>query len=410
MSNPNEAKTTMKPAYDHVIVGGGVAADKAARAIREETPDASVLIISDVSDGPLYRPSLSKDLWIKPNATLEDIDLATTQTGAELILGTRVTAIDPEAHTVTTSDGQQIGYGSLLLSTGAAARRIETPQDERIVYYRTADDYRHLRALVSEGTRVAIVGGGYIASEVAAALAVAGADVSVHFPGNRLLEQMFPDSITEHLAKTYESKGVRLNSGFFLSSLRAGERLILESRAGDTAEADVVVLGLGAVPNVSLAEEAGLAMEQGGVLVDETLQTSAPDVYAAGDIATFDDPLLGRRRVEHMANAERSGDTAGRTMAGTRTEYRYTPLFWSDIFDDGYEAVGELRTSHRVEEVWNDTHDAAVLYYLDDRDVVKGVLLWNTWNVIPKAREVLTASKEGRLKASELAGQITPGG
>ena len=409
MSNPIEVKSTLKPAYDHVIVGGGVAADKAARAIREEAPEASVLIISDVGDGPLYRPGLSKDLWLKAGTTLEDIDLGTTQTGAELLLGTTVTALDPASHTVTTSDDQQIRYGRLLLATGASARRIDTPDDDRIVYYRNADDYRHLRSLVSEGTRVAIVGGGYIASEIAAGLSAVGADVSVHFPNNRLLEQMFPDSITGHLTEVYESKGVSLNSGFRLSSIRAGRRLTLEPETGEAVEADVVVLGLGAIPNVRLAEEAGLEMEQGGVLVDETLQTSAPDVYAAGDIATFEDPLLGRRRVEHMANAERSGDAAGRTMAGNRTGYRYTPLFWSDLFDDGYEALGETRTSHRVEEVWNDAHDAAVLYYLD-RDRVRGVLMWNTWGAVSKAREVMEASKEGRLPLSELADQITPGG
>lgn len=409
MSNPIEVKSTLKPAYDHVIVGGGVAADKAARAIREEAPEASVLIISDVGDGPLYRPGLSKDLWLKAGTTLEDIDLGTTQTGAELLLGTTVTALDPASHAVTTSDDQQIRYGRLLLATGASARRIDTPDDDRIVYYRNADDYRHLRSLVSEGTRVAIVGGGYIASEIAAGLSAVGADVSVHFPNNRLLEQMFPDSITGHLTEVYESKGVSLNSGFRLSSVRAGRKLTLEPETGEAVEADVVVLGLGAIPNVRLAEEAGLEMEQGGVLVDETLQTSAPDVYAAGDIATFEDPLLGRRRVEHMANAERSGDAAGRTMAGNRTEYRYTPLFWSDLFDDGYEALGETRTSHRVEEVWNDAHDAAVLYYLDG-DQVRGVLMWNTWGAVAKAREVMEASKEGRMPLSELADRITPGG
>ncbi|AJK68839.1 NAD(P)/FAD-dependent oxidoreductase [Corynebacterium marinum] len=409
MSNPIEVKSTLKPAYDHVIVGGGVAADKAARAIREEAPEASVLIISDVGDGPLYRPGLSKDLWLKAGTTLEDIDLGTTQTGAELLLGTTVTALDPASHTVTTSDDQQIRYGRLLLATGASARRIDTPDDDRIVYYRNADDYRHLRSLVSEGTRVAIVGGGYIASEIAAGLSAVGADVSVHFPNNRLLEQMFPDSITGHLTEVYESKGVSLNSGFRLSSIRAGRKLTLEPETGEAVEADVVVLGLGAIPNVRLAEEAGLEMEQGGVLVDETLQTSAPDVYAAGDIATFEDPLLGRRRVEHMANAERSGDAAGRTMAGNRTGYRYTPLFWSDLFDDGYEALGETRTSHRVEEVWNDAHDAAVLYYLDG-DRVRGVLMWNTWGAVSKAREVMEASKEGQLPLSELADRITPGG
>lgn len=409
MSNPIEMKSTLKPAYDHVIVGGGVAADKAARAIREEAPDASVLIVSDVGDGPLYRPGLSKDLWFKSGASLEDIDLGTAQTGAQLLLGTTVTAIDPEAHSVTTSDGQRVEYGRLLLATGAAARRIDTPDDERIVYYRSADDYRRLRSLIDEGARVAIVGGGYIASEIAAAMAAAGARVSVHFPGERLLEQMFPESITGHLAEVYESRGVNLNGGFRLSSIRAGEKVTLVPEQGENVEADVVVLGLGAAPNVQLAEEIGLEMEQGGVVVDETLATSAPDVYAAGDIITFEDPLLGRRRVEHMANAERSGDTAGRTMAGNRSTYRYTPLFWSDLFDDGYEALGELSTRHRVEEVWNDSHDAAVLYYLDG-DRVRGVLMWNTWGAVPKAREVMEASRKGTLDLSALPEQIAPGG
>ncbi|AGF72443.1 NAD(P)/FAD-dependent oxidoreductase [Corynebacterium halotolerans] len=399
----------LKQSYDHVIVGGGVAADKAARAIREEDPDASVVILSDVGDGPLYRPGLSKDLWLKDGATLEGLYLGTTDTGVQLALNTTVTAIHPGRHAITTADGEDIGYRRLLLATGAAPRRFDTPDDERIIYYRSADDYRHLRSLVSEGTRVAVVGGGYIASELAAGLATAGARVSVHFPGRRLLEHMFPDSITGHLTEVYESRGVELDGGFRLASVRTGERLVLVPESGEQVEADVVVLGLGAVPDIRLAEAAGLEIADGGVLVDTVLATSAPDVYAAGDIATFTDPLLGRRRVEHIANAERSGETAGRTMAGTCTEYRYTPLFYSDLFDDGYEAVGEARTDHEVVEVWNDAGDAAVLYYLRD-DVVRGVLLWNTWDSVPKAREIMAASREGMLPTTELTGQITPGG
>lgn len=399
----------LKQSYDHIIVGGGVAADKAARAIREKAPDASVVIISDVGDGPLYRPGLSKDLWLRDDATLEGLYLGTTDTGAQLALNTTVTRIHPDRHAITTAAGEDIGYRRLLLATGAAPRRFDTPDDNRIIYYRSADDYRRLRSLVTEGTRVAVVGGGYIASELAAGLTTAKAEVSIHFPGRRLLEHMFPDSITGHLAEVYESKGVTLNSGFRLATVRAGERLTLIPESGGQVEADIVVLGLGAVPNTRLAEEAGLEMAAGGVLVDEVLATSAPDIYAAGDIATFTDPLLGRRRVEHIANAERSGETVGRTMAGTPTAYRYTPLFYSDLFDDGYEAVGEVRTDHDIVEVWNDAGDAAVLYYLSD-DVVRGVLLWNTWDSVPKAREIMAASREGVLPTTELTEQIAPGG
>lgn len=408
--------TTFTPtsgAYDHVIVGGGITADKAARAIREISPDATVLMISADTNPPIYRPALSKDLWLKKDATLEGQDLGTADIGVELVLGVVVTDINPDAHTLA-AGGRTITYGKLLLATGADARRFSgAPDDPRIIYYRTAGDYRHLRELMGDdatGKKIAIVGGGYIGSELAASLSVAGADVTVYFGGGRLLEHMLPTEIAEHVEQVYKDRGVRLEAGFRLNSLvesEGGVRLV--SRDGRTGKADLVVLGLGATPNTSLPESLGLEMDQRGVRVNTHLETSMPDIYAAGDIIAFDDPLLGTRRVEHVDMAEKSGAAAGRNMAGETTGFHYTPFFFSDLFDDGYEAVGELRTDYRTHTVWDDDHRAAVAYYIQN-GIVRGVLLWNTWGQLSRAREVMSESTTRTFKDDEFGALITPGG
>src|SRR5699024_9368164 len=178
--------------------------------------------------------------------------------------------------------------------------------------------------------------------------------------------------------------------------------------AAESLPADAVVLGLGAELNTNLAAHAGLDLERGAVVVDPFLRTSAPDVYAAGDIALFDDPLLGLRHVEHVDHAQASGTVAGKNMAGAEEAYEYTPLFFSDLFDDGYEAVGRLEDTLESREVWNEDRTAAVVYYLDE-EKVEGVLLWNTWDSVDRAREVIAASQDGTLAPEELAGQIPPG-
>ncbi len=396
--------------YDHLIIGGGVAADKAARAIRERQPEAGIAILSADADGPVYRPALTKDLWLKadPDPASQDLNTA-GDTGADLITGLEVVSMDPESHRVTTAAGDTVGYGSLLLATGASPRRFGGVEDERVVYLRTVADYRQLRALVGEGTRVAVVGGGYIGSEIAAGLSTTGAEVTVHFRGGKLLENMFPPSIVDHLADVFAAHDIGQYGGFELAAIDTGPELTLHSTDGRRVTADVVVLGLGAVLNTRLAEAAGLRMASGAVVVDPQLRTSAPDVWAAGDIIHFTDPLFGARHIEHIDNAWRSGRTAGRNMAGESMDYHYTPLFYSDLFDDGYEAIGHLSTHHEIREVWNGDHTAAVIWYLDQGEVA-GVLLWNTWDSVPRAREVTAASRSGELSADELASQITPGG
>lgn len=397
------------PRYDHVILGGGVAADAAARALREAAPEASILILSADPHSPVHRPALSKDLWHGESADPDSQDLRTAaETGAEVRTGTLVTELMPRSHTVVTARGTVIHYGTALLATGSSARRLPGVDDERVTCLRTVGDYRHLRALATEGARIVVVGGGYIGSEAAAALTRTGAQVTLAHPGRRLLEHMLPASIAAHVEEVYAARGITLVPGFRLAGIEPGPELVLRSAAGEELRADAVLLGLGAELNISLAAHAGLDLEGGAVVVDRFLRTSAPDVYAAGDVALFDDPLLGWRHVEHVDHAQASGAVAGRNMAGAQEPYEHTPMFYSDLFDDGYEAVGRLDTSLTVREVWNPEGTAAVVHYLDG-ETVEGVLLWNTWDQVPAARELIAASQEGTLDPAALDGMITPG-
>ena len=172
------------------------------------------------------------------------------------------------------------------------------------------------------------------------------------------------------------------------------------------------MLGLGAQPATTLAEHAGIFTDRGYVVVDPHLRTSSPDVFAAGDVVLYDDALLGRRHVEHVDHAEASGAVAGANMTRPeeeREEYTHTPLFFSDLFDDGYEAVGRLDSSLEMREVWDEEHRAAVVHYLDE-GVVEGVLLWNTWDSVPAARELIAQSQAGDLYIDALESRIRPGG
>lgn len=403
--------TDLKSSYDHVIIGGGYAADHAARAIREAQPDATIAILSAEKDAPMHRPALSKVLWFGDDPDVASQDLHTVaDTGADLHLRTTVLSVDAEAHTVTTSSGATMAYGRLLLATGAAPAQFPGVADERVVYLRSAEDYRRIRDLATDGRRVAIVGGGYLGAELTAGIASSGADaeLTLCFPQEHLLDTMFPESVTTPLAETFGGHGVRFRQGFRLREIRTGEQaLTLVPEQGEELEADVVVLGLGSVPRIGLAQTAGAAVVDRGVQVDAQMRTSLPDVFAAGDIARFPDPLFGERTVEHVENAKGQGTVAGQAMAGGPAAYETTPMFYSVMFGIRYEAIGTLSTEHEIVETWNDEHDAGVLYYLED-GVVEGIALWNVPDKVDAAREVAEKSRAGKLAASELTAQIAP--
>ena len=405
--------THPQDSYDHVIIGGGIAADAAARAIRETDEDASIAILSADPHAPVYRPALSKDLWTGEDPDPDSQDLGTAEaTGAELFTSTLVTELLPSSHTVVTARGERIRYRTALLATGSVPRRLPGVEDERVAYLRTVGDYRHLRTLAADGARIAVVGGGYIGTEVAAALTRTGAAVTLAHSGARILEHMFPASITSPLEEVFAGEGVELVDGFRLEGVDAGETLTLRGEDGRTLTADAVVLGLGALPDTFLAAEAGIETDRDLVIVDPRLRTSVPDVFAAGDVVLYDDALLGQRHVEHVDHAEASGALAGANMARPeqeQEEYAHTPLFFSDLFDDGYEAVGRLDSSLEMREVWDEEGGAAVVHYLED-GLVEGVLLWNTWDSVPAARELIAESQAGDLYIDSLESRIRPGG
>lgn len=390
--------------YDYVIVGGGVAAAAAVGGIREIDESGSVLVLGAEPDGPVYRPDLSKKLWLDKDATLDGSKLL-DDAKAELRTSNPVTAIDPTAHTVRVEGGDTVTYRKLLLATGSTPRTLDLPDSDRVIYYRTAADYRRLRDLAGKDTPVTAIGGGYIGAEIASALTQNDAKVTMIFDEELVQQRIFPKSIAELITKDFTDRGVRLvTKEQVADGVLTGDTIAIQVGDGTTVEAGAVVVGIGVTPRVELAEAAGLATHN-GIVVDDHLRTSAPDVYAAGDVASYDDALLGRRRVEHVDNAEAMGKRAGRNLAGADEVYDYTPIFWSDLFDNGYEAVGDLDSRLDTVEDWKDDKSAAVIYYLD-ADKVRGVLLWNVWDSTDKARDVIAQSRDGKLDRDKLVGTI----
>ena len=319
--------------YDYLIVGAGMTADAAARGIRQEDSRGSIGIVGGEAHAPYNRPPLSKGLW--KGDPVEGIWRKTEETGAELHLGRRIVRVDTERRRATDDEGTVHEYGRLLLATGGRPRRFpDAPGD--VIYYRTFDDFRRLRGLADRGADFLVVGGGFIGSEIAAALRMQGREVTLVLRGEGIGEGLYPPELSRWLVDYYREKGVTVVPGRSVERVESRHgRLAL---GGDGLAADVVVAGLGIEPAVDLARDMGLEVGD-GIVVDEYLCTSREGIYAAGDVASFHNPALDRRmRVEHEDNANTMGETAGRNMAGAAEPYHHLPFFYSDLFELGYEA------------------------------------------------------------------------
>jgi 3-phenylpropionate/trans-cinnamate dioxygenase ferredoxin reductase subunit len=389
--------------HRYVLVGGGMAADAAAKAIRAADPQGAVTLVTAEPDAPYRRPHLSKALW--SGGAEAKAFLGTAGHGVEVMTGRAVTGIDTRAHRVTLEDGQALEYDQLLIAAGARARRLPgLPEEGPVVAYRSFADYRLARSRAGEGRRTLVVGGGFVGAELAAGLAAAGTAVHMAFPETGLGAGRFPAGLAEALTERYRARGVDVHAGTKLDAAeRSGECVRVRLTDGFEAEFDLVALGVGVEPNVELARAAGLRVED-GVVVDAALRviddsgSPVPGVFAAGDVASFPWPRpLGRSRVEHEDAAVTMGAHAGRQMvAQARGEepapYEHLPFFYSDLFSDGYEAVGRLDGRLRMVEDWKRPFEEGVVYYLDG-DRVVGVLLWNTWGQVDAAREVIMADQ-----------------
>ena len=392
--------------FTYLIVGGGMVADAAAKGIRELDQDGSIGILSEDVDAPYARPALSKKLWTEPGFSWDEkVDLHTAdETGATILLETVVTGVDRAGKTVTTAAGGTFGYERLLLATGGTPKPLPLPASDRVIAFRSAADYRELRALADRHAHVVVVGGGYIGTELASALVQNGAGVTLVDPDEVVGGSMFPPDLAQHFQQRFVDAGVTLRTGRRLTGgSETADGVVLELDDGSTIDADAVVSGFGITPNTDLAESAGLEVDD-GIVVSSTLATEDPDVFAAGDVANYPDPILGRRRVEHVDNAQEQGRQAGRNLAGADQPYRHTPMYYSDVFDMGYEAVGRVDAALPVVEDWAVPGEKGVVYYLDD-GLVRGVLLWDIWDKTDEARQVLAEARA--LTPDMLVGRIS---
>jgi len=309
---------------------------------------------------------------------------------------------------VTDDQGTVHTFEKLLLATGATPRRLPFGGDQ-VIYYRTLDDYQRLRALASTGRRFVVIGGGFIGSEIAAALAMAGREVVLVFPDDGISARIFPADLASSVSDYYREKGVEVLAGSSIVGIETSGGTstlkVREARGGreTSITADGVVAGIGVQPNVELAQAAGLEI-QNGIRVDAALRTKHGDVFAAGDVACYHNPVLDQwLRVEHEDNANTMGRLAGRSMAGEVVTFDHLSFFYSDLFDLGYEAVGDLDPRQETIADWKEPFREGVVYYLRGGRV-RGVLLWNVWEQVDAARRLL--AEPGPFQGKDLKGRL----
>lgn len=397
----------MMAAYKYVVVGGGMAADAGMRGIRGEDPNGSLLMVSQESFPPYDRPPLSKALW-KKGGRVENIwrSLDYDHLGVGLRLGESAVQILPQQHEVVLGSGDRVQYERLLLATGGAPRELPG-HPGGVTYFRTAQDYFRLRRAILSGHETLVVGGGFIGGEMAAALTLAGKHVHLVFPEEGVLSRLLPPSLSAAITEDYGRRGVTVHAGRQVAHLepRDGETWRVVTDAGEAIEVSVVVAGLGIIPRVELMTALGVECPD-GIPVDALGRTAVEDVYAAGDVANFPSPALGRRmRVEHEDHANRHGACVGANMAGQAQTYDYLPFFYSDLFDLGFEAIGRLDSRLATVEDWLEPGQRGVVFYLEDEHVV-GVLCVDLWDRMEQAR-TLIADREPVGDGTALRGRLT---
>jgi 3-phenylpropionate/trans-cinnamate dioxygenase ferredoxin reductase component len=374
----------------YLIAGGGMTADAACKGIRDFDPDGAITVVAEEPHPPYARPPLSKGLWKGDEEST--IWRGTADLGVDLRLGRTLVALDLEARRATDDGGETYAYERLLLATGGRPRRLPFGGD-KVIYFRTLDDYRRLRALADEEARFLVIGGGFIGSEIAAALAMNARSVTMVFPEPGIGARIFPAELSASVTDYYRAHGVEVLAGASVTAIeRDGDKVRLATRDGRTLEADAVVAGLGIEPRVELAADAGLPVADGIVVDDRGRVDGHEGVFAAGDVARFPEAALGgARRVEHEDHAKSHGRRVGANMAGADEPYDHLPFFYSDLFDLGYEAVGELDSRLQTTADWSEPDHEGTVYYLDSQGRPRGVLLWNLFGRVDAARELIRA-------------------
>ena len=380
--------------YRYLVVGGGMTADAACKAIRQHDRDGAIGLVSGELHPPYERPPLTKALW--KGASEDSIWRGTGDVGVDLELGRTIVSLDLAAGRATDDTGQVYGYERLLLATGGAPRRLPFSADG-VVYYRTLDDYRRLRELAADGARFVVIGGGFIGSEIAAALAMNSVAVEMVFPDQGIGSRIFPPELSAFVTDYYRSKGVDVLAGESVGGIEGNGSVQVVLGSGRALDVDAVVAGLGIAPATELAADAGLPVND-GIVVDQYGRVGGrDDVFAAGDVARFPIPALGgSARVEHEDHANRHGACVGANMAGAHEPYDHLPFFYSDLFDLGYEAVGDVDARNETLVEWVEPNRKGVVCYLDGKRRPRGFLLWDVWGRVDAARELIRAGEPVR--------------
>jgi 3-phenylpropionate/trans-cinnamate dioxygenase ferredoxin reductase subunit len=369
------------------IVGGGLAGAKAAEALRDKDFDGHVVLFAAEEHLPYERPPLSKE-YLAGKKQLADFTPASSawyrDHHIELQLGTEVLAIDPAAHTLSLPDGSTVRYDKLLLATGSQPRRPPIPgaDADGVHYLRTLDDSDALNSALVDGSSLAVVGGGWIGLEVAAGARDRGVNVTVVEMAELPLMAALGREVGEVFANLHREHGVDLRLGASVAEITTAGGKATGLRLGDgtTVDADAVLVAVGAAPDTALAEKAGLALGDGGVLVDSSLRTSDPDIYAVGDIASAEHPLYGTRiRTEHWANALKQPAVAVAGMLGKQAAYDELPYFFTDQYDLGMEYVGYAPRYERVAFRGDVAKREFTAFWLDGDDRVLAGMNVNIW-------------------------------
>ncbi len=395
--------------FQYVIVGGGLAGASSIEGIRELDDNGSILLISAENHLPYHRPPLTKQLW-SGKKKVEDIYVQGqqfyTDRGVQLALSSTAASVDVRNKTVANSNGRVVEFDRLLLATGGTPSRLPIRGGDLkgVCYFRRLDDYLAVRQLATEGKSAVVIGGGFIGSEIAAALHMNHVSVTMIFPGACLCQRVFDLGLARAMQEQYRQRGISIFAQDRpMVIARQDGRFVTRTQRGQQVESDMVIAGVGIEPAVHLAESAGLVVED-GIVVNEYLQSSHPDVYAVGDNANFPYRALGQHmRIEHWDCALSHGKCAGRNMAGAHEPYTYMPYFFSDLFEFGYEAVGQVDSRLETFADWQKEHDTGVVYYLR-AGKVRGVMMCNVWNKVEAARQIILQGVQ--VEPRTLAGAI----
>ncbi len=380
-------------------------ADAAIHSIREVDSDGTIGLISSEEYPPYARPPLSKGLWTGDEG-IEDVDLETSNMNLEMHLNQSVIKIDTDNKKVYDKNKNEYTYQKLLIATGGTPKKLPNIEEEGIIYYRTISDYKKLRDIVDKNENFGIIGGGFIGSEIAAGIKMykPDAEVTMIFPESGIGALIFPKVLSDFITDYFRQNDVNVLTGESVESIiKEDKTYLVEAQSGKKFKFDTVIAGLGITPNIKLAKEANLEVDD-GIIVNKYLQTNDLDIYAAGDVAIYHIPVLNKFiRIEHEDNALMMGEIAGKNMAGKEIPFDHLSMFYSDFFEYGYEAVGILDPKLEIVEDLDESLEEGIIYYLE-KGRVKGVLLWNVWDKVDEARGLI--AEYGPFSSKDLKGRI----